>query len=410
MRVIFVNRFFHPDHSATSQIVSDLAFELAAGGMEVVAITSRQRYDVAAAALPRVAEVCGVRVLRVRTPTFGRGNLAGRALDYLGFYLASMWRVLRVARRGDVVVAMTDPPLLGVALWPVAALRGARLVHWLQDLFPEVAERLGVRAIRPVAGVLRALRNAALRRGRATVVIGDAMGRLVERECGVAPSVIPNWALEEDVTGDMGSRRDHPLRREWGLGAAFIVGYSGNMGRAHQLDGLIEAAALLGDEPGIVFLLIGDGAQRAALEHAAQERGLANVQFRPYQPRSALRSSLTLPDIHVVSLDERLEGLIVPSKFVGVIALGKPVLWLGAKGGEVGRLVLQSGAGMVVPAGDAAALAAVVRAVARDPARLQSMESNARSLWQSRFRRADAMARWLTLIQASAHIGANPMD
>jgi colanic acid biosynthesis glycosyl transferase WcaI len=396
MRVVFVNRFFHPDHSATSQLESDLAFELAERGMQVVAITSRQRYDNARAALPRIEEVRGVRILRVHTPTFGRDNLVGRALDYLGFYLGSMWRVLCEARRGDVVVAMTDPPLLGVALWPAAALRGARLVHWLQDLFPEVAERLGVRVIRPVAGILRTLRNAALRRGRAIVVIGDAMARLVERECGVAPTVIPNWALEEE--GGSMARLDHPLRREWGLGNAFIVGYSGNMGRAHQLGSLIEAATLLKDEPGIVFLLIGDGAQRAALERAAQERRLANVQFRPYQPRSALRSSLTLPDIHVVSLDERLEGLIVPSKFVGVIALGKPVLWLGAKGGEVGRLVLQSGAGMVVPAGDAAALAAVILAVAREPARLQSMEGNARSLWQSRFRRADALALWQQLL------------
>ncbi len=398
MRVIFVNRFFHPDHSATSQLASDLAFELAARGMSVLVITSRQRYDDAAAALPRAEEVSGVRILRVRTPTFGRSGLAGRALDYLGFYLASAWRVLRVAGRGDVVVAMTDPPLLGVVLWPAAAMRGARLVHWLQDLFPEVAERLGVRAIRPVAGALRALRNAALRRGRATVVIGEEMGSLVERECGRRPIVIPNWALEEGAEGAATARRDHPLRREWGLGAAFIVGYSGNMGRAHQLSALIEAAALLNGEPGIAFLLIGDGAQRAPLERAAQERGLANVQFRPYQPRSALRSSLTLPDIHVVSLDERLEGLIVPSKFVGVIALGKPVLWLGAKGGEVGRLVLQSGAGMVVPAGDPAALAAVIRAVAREPARLQSMEGNARLLWQSRFRRADALARWQQLL------------
>ena len=398
MRVIFVNRFFHPDHSATSQIASDLAFELSGQGMDVVAITSRQRYDDAAAALPRAEEARGVRILRVRTPTFGRTGLAGRALDYLGFYFGSMWRVLREAQRGDVVVAMTDPPLLGVALWPAAALRGARLVHWLQDLFPEVAERLGVRVIQPVAGILRTLRNAALRRGRATVVIGDAMGRLVERECGLAPTVIPNWALEEEAQSVSTARLDHPLRREWGLGGAFIVGYSGNMGRAHQLSALIDAAALLKDEPGIAFLLVGDGAQRAALERAVQEGGLANVQFRPYQPRSALRSSLTLPDIHVVSLDERLEGLIVPSKFVGVIALGKPVLWLGAKNGEVGSLLLQSGAGMVVPAGDAAALAAVIRAVAREPGRLQSMAGNARSLWQARFRRADALARWQQLL------------
>src|SRR5882672_3496238 len=152
------------------------------------------------------------------------------------------------------------------------------------------------------------------------------------------------------------------------------------MGRAHQLDCLIEAATLLRDEPTIAFLLVGDGPQRAALERAGRERGLANLQFRPYQPRSALRSSLTLPDVHAVSLNERLEGLMVPSKFVGVIALGKPVLWLGAEDGEVGALLRASQAGIVIPAGNPAALAAAIRALARDPARLQSMAAQAHSL------------------------------
>lgn len=406
MRVFFVNRFFHPDHSATSQIASDLAFELAARGLQVVAITSRQRYDDAAAALPRAEVVHGVHIVRLRAPVFGRTNLAGRALDYLGFYFGAMWSVLCGVRRGDVVVAMTDPPLLGVVLWPVAALRGARLVHWLQDLFPEIAERLGVRAIRPLAPLLRVMRNAVLRRGQATVVIGAAMGRLVERECGRAPTLIPNWALEEatdSVAKTSTARLDHSLRREWDLGDAFIVGYSGNMGRAHALDGLIEAATLLKGEPGIAFLLIGDGAQCARLAQTARARGLPNLQFRPYQARSMLHTSLTLPDIHVVSLDARLEGLMVPSKFVGAIALGKPVLWLGAEGGEVGALLRSSQAGIVAPPENAAALAAAIRALAHDPARLQSMAAQAHALWQRQFRRADALAQWQRLLAGIMH-------
>lgn len=400
MRVIFVNRYFHPDHSATSQIASDLVFALAARGMPVTAITSRQRYDDAGAGLPPAETTEGVRILRVRTPVFGRRNLAGRTLDYVGFYAAAMWRVLRTARRGDVIVAMTDPPMLGVALWPVAALRGAKLMHWLQDLFPEIAQRLGVRAIRPIAPMLQGLRNAALRRASATVVIGQSMAELVERECGRAPVLIPNWALEEVGEADAPvARQSHPLRSEWELGAGFIVAYSGNMGRAHQLRGLIDAAERLREEPGIVFLLVGDGAQRAELEASARERGLTNVRFKPYQPREALRMSLTLPDMHVASLDERLEGLVVPSKFVGVIALGKPVLWLGSKSGEVGSLVLRAGAGMVVRADDGAAIAAAIRAVARDGSRVRAMAEAARALWKARFRRADAIAHWQEVLE-----------
>lgn len=397
MRAIFVNRFFHPDQSATSQLASDLAFALASRGMEVVAITSRQRCGDARAALAREELVGGVRVLRVRTPTFGRAGLAGRALDYAGFYLGSAWRLLRIARRGDVVVAMTDPPLLGAALLVVVRLRGARLVNWLQDLFPEIAEQLGVRAIRAAARPLRWLRNAALRGAVVNVAIGETMARFVELQSGRSLEVIPNWALEEGG-GDALSQVAHPLRAAWGLGDAFIVGYSGNMGRAHELQSLIEAAALLQDQPQIAFVLVGDGAQRLALEQAVSDRDLANVHFRPYQARDGLRLSLTLPDIHFVSLDARLEGLAVPSKFVGVIALGKPVLWMGAADGELGTLVRASAAGVVVPAGDVTALAHAIAELASNAGRVEELAVNASALWQRRFRRVDALDHWHRLL------------
>ena len=103
-RVVFVNRYFHPDHSATSQIASDLAFHLAARGWEVAAVTSRQRYDDPRARLQSGMEN-GVHVERVWSTRFGRGGLVGRALDYLTFYLSAF--VALLAHRDAVVVAMT---------------------------------------------------------------------------------------------------------------------------------------------------------------------------------------------------------------------------------------------------------------------------------------------------------------
>ena len=152
MRVIFLNRYFYPDHSATSQMLSDLALFLAGAGHEVCVVTSCQRYDDAAAVLPSRERIAGVEVLRVRTTRFGRDNLVGRAADYATFYLAAGWWLWRIARAGDVVVAKTDPPLISVVASFVARRRGARLINWVQDVFPEVAEALGVRACRAAGG------------------------------------------------------------------------------------------------------------------------------------------------------------------------------------------------------------------------------------------------------------------
>jgi hypothetical protein len=142
-KIISISRFFFPDHSATSQILSDLAFCLAAEGRAVHIITSRQRYEDPEADLPACEAIRDVQVHRVFTSHFGRTFLLGRALDYMSFYVTAVWGLWRLARPGDVIVAEIDPPLLSVAVAPVARGRRARLVTWLQDLFPEVASALG---------------------------------------------------------------------------------------------------------------------------------------------------------------------------------------------------------------------------------------------------------------------------
>jgi hypothetical protein len=147
-RVLFLNRFFSPDHSATSQLVGDVATDLVSCGHQVHVITSQQLYDDPRARLPPQETVRGVQVHRLTTTHFGRSRLAGRAIDYLSFY-ASAWRTLRIITQpDDVLVAMTDPPLISLVAMQVANRRGARLVNWLQDIYPEVAVQLGLPFLR----------------------------------------------------------------------------------------------------------------------------------------------------------------------------------------------------------------------------------------------------------------------
>ena len=395
-RVIIVNRYFAPDHSATSQLASDLAQYLAGRGVEVMAITSRQRYEDAAAGLPATENIGGVHVRRVWTTVFGRQGLFGRAFDYLSFYVSASWRLWRETAVRAVVVVMTDPPLISIAAYWVARRRGAPLVIWTQDLFPEVAEQLGVMRSGRMANLMRRWRDRALCGAAQNVVIGERMAEIVSAVTNVAPVVvIPNWALEEIEVADS---TVNPLRAAWNLGAAFVVGYSGNMGRAHRLDVLIDAAECLRDKPQIVFLLVGSGAQREALEAEVRKRNLSNVIFKPYQARENLRNSLTVADIHIVSLDSRLEGLIVPSKFVGVIAVGRPILCLGDSAGELGQLTRESGCGIVLAEDSPATLAAAIVALAADRAEVARMGERARTLWQSRFRRSAAHAAWYEIV------------
>jgi len=163
MKSVFVNRYFYPDHSATSQLLSDLCFFLADKGFQVHVVTSRQLYEDPEAELAEEEEVNGVKVHRVWTSRFGRTHLLLRAVDYLTFYLSAGYKLLSLVSREDVIVAKTDPPLISVVAWLVAKLKGAMLINWLQDLYPEVAMALEVRGMGLMSGVLCSLRNLSLR-------------------------------------------------------------------------------------------------------------------------------------------------------------------------------------------------------------------------------------------------------
>src|SRR5688572_28031791 len=172
-KIVFVNRFYFPDFSATSQMLTDVAVRLASQGIDVHVICSRQLYENAAADLPREQRIDGVIVHRVWTAKYGRKSLRGRALDYASFYLTATAQLFRLLRPGDVAVVKTDPPLLSVVAAPAVLLRGAKLVNWLQDVFPEVASRLGVARLNPVLLTgLQALRDRSLGCARANVVLG----------------------------------------------------------------------------------------------------------------------------------------------------------------------------------------------------------------------------------------------
>lgn len=363
MRVVFVNRYFAPDHSATSQIASDLAFHLASRGWEVAAITSRQRYDEPHARLATREVIGGVRVIRVWSTRFGRAGLIGRAVDYLTFYASAFFAIRR--ERG-VIVAMTDPPLLSV----IAALASRRVVNWIQDLFPEVAEALGIRTPR----LLRRLRDWSLRRAEANVVLGELMAARVPNAV-----VIHNWA-------------DAALAPVDRRGETFTVGYSGNLGRAHEFQTIIAAMRRL---PAIRFLFTGAGAKLDTVRREASP----NAEFRPYAPRERLSESLSEADAHLVSLQPALEGLIVPSKFYGILAAGRPAIFVGARDGELARLIEAHRCGVVVEPGDVEGLTGAIEDLAADREGADAMGRRGRELYLSRFAPAHAFAAWERVLE-----------
>jgi glycosyltransferase involved in cell wall biosynthesis len=403
MTLFFVNRYFYPDHSATSQVLSDIAFGLAAKGYRVRVVTSRQRYSDRSAQLPLRERVRGVEVHRVWTTRFGRSGLPGRAVDYLAFHIASAWTLWRLARAGDVIIAKTDPPMLSVTAAPIARLRGAELVNWLQDIFPEVAQALGLGRgwlAHQTYGLMRRLRDRSLKRATINVVLSEPMAQRLaaigvprERTC-----VIGNFADGALVAPRPAS--NNPLRQAWGLGDRFVVGYSGNLGRAHEYDTMLDAMMrleALGDHK-ITWLFIGGGALYRRLRREVEQRGLTSVRFEPYQPRDRLGESLSVADVHIVSLRPELEGLIVPSKFYGIAGVGRPTIFIGDAKGEIASILARLDCGRTVAVGDGAALSRTIVEMAGDRRGCDAMGARARRAFEQEFDMRTAIARWHKLL------------
>ena len=175
--------------------------------------------------------------------------------------------------------------------------------------------------------------------------------------------VISNWADRALITPL--PPEESALRKEWIPDGRFVVGYAGNLGRAHDIDTVLSAMTLLQERATkspsdlaakVMFVFVGGGAQRASLEREALKRGLSNFRLRPYQPKERLGETLARADVHLVSLNPKLEGLIVPSKFYGIAAAGRPTIFIGAKHGEIARILEENGCGFTVAPGDGAAL------------------------------------------------------
>jgi len=364
MRVGFFNRSYWPDFGATGQLLTELAEDLVAHhDCDVTVVTGyplRGRERLAAREVRR-----GVEIVRAAGTTLDPRRFAGRATNYMTYFGSACAAGLRMAKP-DVVVALTDPPIVGLAALLAARRHGAPFVFLCQDIFPEVAVLLEDFHSRGVNKGLELVNRFLVRRADAIIALGDTMKRRLVEGKGADPervAVIHNWA---DCAALAPGPKDNAFARAHGLHDRFVVMHAGNIGLSQNLDVLLEAAERLRAHDGIRFVFVGDGSRRVALEGRARERGLRNVLFLPYQPREEMAISYAAADLFLVSLKPGLAGYIVPSKLYSILAAGRPYVAAVEDACEVADITDRHACGFIVRPGDADALAARIVDVYRN--------------------------------------------
>lgn len=368
--VVFFNRVYPPSRGATGRVLRDLARGFARDGWSVTIVTTGSE---------DAQEKDGpIKVIRLKAPVKRKALGA-----YLKVWVRMWWAGLGLPQRPDLIVTMTDPPLMAVAGGLIARAHKCKHIHWCQDLYPDVLPALGFKVSEGVMSFLKIRGRRAMKRADRVVVVGRCMARHLVRTGLEAHKItfIPNWPDYELVAPDPRTRR--PLNGRAAFRAAndgtavettkpfdalfqdkepkFRVLYSGTLGRAHPVQSILEAAQILGkDHPEIEFVFVGDGPVFERLGQERARRSLENIRLMPYQPASRLRELMESGDVHLISMRDDAAGFIVPSKVYAAIAVARPSILIGPRTSEVSRVLGDFQAGVVVPPGDGRRLAQAI--------------------------------------------------
>lgn len=399
MHVVLLNQPFYPDVVATAQMGKDLADELVRRGHTVTAVASRSIYGQTGAALPKRETIDGIEVRRLGVSIFGKKGIAARVADFALFHALAAVRVVTL-KKPDVVVSYTTPPFIAVVGLIARLVRGSRAVYWVMDLYPDVPVACGVMKERSLlTRMFERLSRVLLRRSDVSVVLGRCMQERVLSKGIPAEKVklIPVWA---DLTGISGVERDRsPYREKWALGNAFTVMYSGNFGIGHDATTICDAMLRLKDRDDIKWVFVGSGKRKKEVLAFIEQHGLKNAQWREYVPREELGLSLAAADVHLISIKEGVEGLVVPSKLLGILAAGRASIYVGSPSAETARVLSESGAGVCVREGEGEKLAAAVLRYKDDPALLAETGARARREIAGKYDMQTATKMWADLLE-----------
>jgi colanic acid biosynthesis glycosyl transferase WcaI len=372
-----VTELYYPEQTSTGRFLTGIAEGLART-FDVKVICSQPTYSARGVKAPKREVHNGVEIMRCRSTTLNKDLLPLRVVNAVTFGVGTVASALRGIRRGDTVLVVTTPPVLPILLAPVCRLRGARLVVLVHDVYPEVLTASGFAA--PGSIMVRAVRrlyDGVFKRAVQVVVLGrDMRDLLLGRVEPERMAIIPNW-------GDVDRIRPLPkssnaLLGRLGIDDHFVIHYLGNMGRTHDLETLLAAAAEL-QRSGADFIFTGHGWRRGRLQAEAKRAALSNVHILPGCSEDELCDYLNACDVAVISLNRGMVGVSVPSRLYNVLAAGTPVVAICEAGSELALVVVEHDCGWIIEPGDVTGLLRALHEARADAHELARMGERARA-------------------------------
>ncbi|NUQ80902.1 MAG: glycosyltransferase family 4 protein [Bacteroidetes bacterium] len=404
--LLFINQHYYPDYAATGQLLAELCDDLVSAGFRVTVITGFPEPGTFPSEIrPLKVEKNGIlTIFRLYNHPAGNKSILNRLLHFFSFWFLSIIKSLTVTRP-DLVFVMSTPPLLnGVTANLIRLIRRVPYVYNVQDLYPDIAVQMGTIRNRQLIRLSAAIENYINHHAQQIVTLSEPMKDKIVSH-GVEPgkvSVIPNWSDGNLIR----PVQDSPLRTEWDLRDRFVIMYSGNTGMSQGLDWIMEAMVpVAADHPDLVFVIVGGGVRLPQLKENANRNGWTFVRFFPFQPKEQLGQSLAVADLHLVPLTAGMSDYLVPSKFYGIAAAGRPTLALVDEGSEIDRIVRSQNLGFSIRHGQADDFRSAITLAVNDRDSLREMGVRARRYFDSTLDRTIATSAYRTLLNRLVNNG-----
>jgi len=393
--ITILTQYFYPEIAATGQLLTELAVGLKNRGCEVRIITGQPSYT-GGGKLPKREVYEGVEIRRVWNTSLDKNKKTGRLLNYVTFVISATLATLFSKKTPLLIVS--NPPFLPIIGAIMKTFRGQKYAFLVHDVYPDIAVKLGyLKDDSLISRIWKTMNRWVYGCADVVVVLGEHMEKKVRNYIDLPEKlrVIHNWADGDVIKPLRNSKND--FCKDLGLEDKLVVLYSGNIGLFHDLEAVIKAAKKLENED-IAFLFIGEGGKKETLKRMAEKLKLNNVLFLPYQSIEKLPYSLTCGDISIVSLEDGVEGLAVPSKLYAYLAAGSAIIGLVGRGSEVSDIIEEHRCGFRVEQRDVEGLVKAVTVLKDDRKLLDEMKANARRCFEENFEKEMAMNKYYRVI------------